>query len=412
MVIKQKTIRLLRWCEKYFKTDMLYAARGSFWILMGRIGMYAVSFLTMAAFSRYVTKETYGTYQYVISLVAVFGILALPGVNTALVRSVARKKEGTIRLAIKTKLKSSLIGSFLLAVIALWQIYKGNTETGAAILVGAVFFPARQTFVIYQNFWQGRMRFDIKTKYSIISAAFSAAVLIPVIYMNRSTAEITFALFFSLVLIDGIMLLKTLKSLENNTIDDEAIPYGKHLSVMKSLSFFTQYLDRIIVWSFLGPFEVAVYSFAYLPIEKLRQACPVSALSLPKLSEKNISVIKPGIFSKTKTLFLITLPITALVILLAPYIYRFLFPEYMSSVPYFQALAGLIALTPFHLMGSALTAAKQQKALYILNTAVPIAKIILFLTLVPFFQIWGIVFSLLGGTFISGMLTLYFFSKI
>ncbi len=412
MNIRQKTTGLLRRSEKYFKTDMLYVAREGFWVVAGKTGTFVFSLLLLAAFSNYTSKELYGTYQYILSTVALFSTFSLPGINAALVRSVARKKEGTLRLAIKTKLKYSLLGSFFLLCISTRYILTGNPQLGIPLLIGALFFPLQRTFRIFESFWQGRKQFNVRSKYMVLSAFFSAIIMIPTIYFTESAALIVLAFCFSHSLFEGLFLNITLNRVKNKESDSGAMPYGKHLSLMWFLTSISLHIDRIILWSLLGPVEVAVYSFAYLPVERMKQLCPISLLSLPRLSEKKVKDIKPGILSKLIKLFLILIPAVILIVFISPYIYRLIFPQYPDSIPYFRVLTVLLLFIPFQLLTDALTSEGRKKELYIINFAVPSVKIILFLAFIPMFGAMGIIYALILSNLLNGIMNLYFFVKI
>lgn len=412
MKIKNKISRTLRWSEKYFKTDMTYVAKGSFWIFTGKAGQFLVSLLVMTSFSRFSTKEVFGTYQYVLSLAALFSIFSLPGIGTSLVRSVAKGKEGTLRLAVKEKLKFSIIGSILLIAVSIWYFNIENPELGYAILIAALFFPFYKTFRIFGSFWQGKKRFDLRSKYTTLSVFLSAIMLLPIIYITDDIILIIAVFFLAHSLFDGIFLRKTLYKSENTDNDEDSLSYGKHLSLIKSPGIITGHIDRIIIWNFLGPVQVAIYSFAYLLIQKTKNACPLSALALPKLKEENVKHIKQGIISKFKKLLILTIPIISALILLAPYIYLFLFPEYEASIPYFRVLSILLFFAPVQLLQSALIAAKRQKELYLISFIIPSIRLVLFFVLIPFFQLWGVVAALLGSTVISSIMHVYFFHKI
>ena len=92
MTIKGKIIDLLRWSEKYTKTDMTYVVKGSFWWLGGRLGLFVISFFTMVAFARWLDPIHYGTYQFVIAGLAILSIFALPGLHTSIIKSIAQQK--------------------------------------------------------------------------------------------------------------------------------------------------------------------------------------------------------------------------------------------------------------------------------------------------------------------------------
>src|SRR3989338_3126996 len=109
--INRKILEFLKWSERYTKTDMRYASMGMFWILLGKAGLSLISLATMTAFAHWLPKETYGTYQFIISLFGIAGIFTLSGISTALVGSIAQKKEGTLLAAVKEKIKWGSLGS-------------------------------------------------------------------------------------------------------------------------------------------------------------------------------------------------------------------------------------------------------------------------------------------------------------
>ena len=103
MQLKEKIYQFLRWLQNYTKTDMVYVAEGSFWWLFGRILSFLAGFLTLVAFAKFASKEVFGAYQYIISMTSMIGLILLPGLDTALVRSVAKQKEKTFFLCEKEK---------------------------------------------------------------------------------------------------------------------------------------------------------------------------------------------------------------------------------------------------------------------------------------------------------------------
>ena len=91
--IKTKIYKLLRWSEKYTKTDMVYLAKGASWLTSGQIISSFAIVLLAIAFANLIPRETYGTYKYVISVVGALSIFTLPGINTAVVQAVARHND-------------------------------------------------------------------------------------------------------------------------------------------------------------------------------------------------------------------------------------------------------------------------------------------------------------------------------
>jgi O-antigen/teichoic acid export membrane protein len=66
----------------------------------------------------------------------------------------------------------------------------------------------------------------------------------------------------------------------------------------------------------------------------------------------------------------------------------------------------------FSLLSSTLISEIKTRSLYIVNIIYPILKIILFVALIPFYGIWGMVWAILAAEVVNGVLVLYFFKRI
>ncbi len=410
--MKEKALQFLRWSEKYTETDMLYAVRGSFWIMFGKIGIAFLAFLKMIAFGRWADQDVYGTYSFVISMAAILAIFSLPGIGTSLIKAVAMKKEGTLDLAIKEKLKFSLLGSFTAFAVSLWYLSQQNTVLGLAFLVVAIFLPFQSSFPLFQSFWIGRKDFEKQGKYSLAVMGLTTLVMIPIIILTNNPLLIILAIFLSQSVFNGILFLKTIQQKKNNDIFPEAISFGKSLTVMGAISQFAQHVDKIILWKFFGPVQLAIYSFAQVPIQQIREAIPITHLALPKIGERSAREMKESIMNKFKKLFFLSVPLAVIGAVVSPYFYKILLPQYIDSIPYFQAFCFLVALSPFALLGVVLVAEMRKKEIYIKQISTPILKMLLFLSLIPFWGIWGVVIAILVAETFSGLLSLYFFLKL
>jgi O-antigen/teichoic acid export membrane protein len=412
MKLKQKIKDFLLWSQKYIRTDMVYVVKGGFWWIVSEIGVLVLSFLTLIAFSHWVSKEVFGAYQYILSVIAILGLFALPGMQSALVRAVAKGKEGMLWSSAKTKFKWALIGIGVCLAISGWYFLHHNFILGSSFLIASFLFPIPRISNLLFNFWQGRKRFDLQAKYSIIINILEAAIFIPVLFFTNNLIIILLAYFLSRSLFRALFFKITLNKIKNQETDNETLSLGKHLTLMQSIALFGGQIDKVIIWQFLGPVSVAIYSFSQIPLQRIQGLIPIAPLALPKLSEKNVKEIKKGVWRKFLKLFLFSVPLTFFLILIAPLIYKILFPQYLASIPYFQTLALSLVLIPFSLLGTSLLAEMKKRELYITSFVVPSLKIVLFLALIPFYKIWGIVFAILIAQVFGSLLTLYFFKKI
>ena len=422
MKLKQKIINLLQKTEKWTGTDMVYLVKGSFWWILGRAVLLLLGLAIMMAFANWLPKETFGAYQYILSIVAILAIFSLPGIDTALVRAVAKGGEKILWLCAKTKFRWALISMAGCFAVAGWYFVHQNFILGISLLIAGIFFPFINVFNLFASFWHGKKRFDIQAKYQILLKILSVLILLPIILFFDNLILIILAFSISSALFGAIFFGLTLKKIdpqkqkdkkqENEKQARETISYGKHLTLMSSIRHFSAHLDKVIIWQLLGPIYVAIYAFAQLPLQKIQEIIPIMPLAFPKLSGRSVKEIKKEIFKKFLKLFLFSVPLTIFAILLAPYFYKIFFPIYLESIPYFQVLALSLIFIPFSLLGISLLTEMKKKALYIISFATPILQIILFLILVPFFEIWGIIFSILIAQLFGSLLVLYFFRKI
>ena len=412
--IKNRIKNFLIWSQKYTKTDMIYVAKGGFWLTLGKVSVMFISLGTMAAFANWLPAKTLGSYQFVISIAGIAAIAGLPGIKIALVRSIAKEKEASLNLAFKKKFSWSLIGSAGLIILACWYFINENFILASAFIVPAIFLPLKISSGIFASFWQGKKRFDIRTKLSIASDLGIATILIFTLFTTDKLWLILTAFFGSTAFFYTIAYFYTQKKVKNKEIDENLIPFGKSLTLMNIIGTIAEYIDKIILWKLLGPINVAIYVFALKPIEKVRGFTPIQRLALPKLVEKNIEneKQKKAIFCKFLLMFMASIPLAVVAALIAPFVYKIVFPQYMNSVIYFQALSILITTLPLGILGTALISEMKTRHLYITNIAVPLFKIILFLSLAPLYGIWGIIIGLISAEILKGILSIYFFWKI
>jgi O-antigen/teichoic acid export membrane protein len=411
MLKKEKITKILRWSEKYTRTDMVYFTKGSFWLIAGKISASLLSLITMYAFAKWISKETFGKFQYIESTINILAIIMLPAMGTALVKAIAQGKEGTLAIITKTKIKWSIAALLACLGVSGWYFFQGNSVLGTSFLIASFFFPLPRIFNLYSPYWNGRKRFDVQNKYLIFINTLEALTFIPILILTDNLLFIILAYFISRSIFRGIFFKLTLNKIQNKEIDKKAVPFGKHLTVMETVALFAEQIDKIIIWQFLGPIAVATYSFAKIPIQKTQSLTPFSSLALPKLSQKSFAETKQGLLKKFFRFFLFSIPFALFFIAIIPLGYKLVFPNYTESVPYARALATSLIFIPFSLLNTSLTAAMKTKELYIIKFVGPILKIILFFTLIPIYGIWGIIAGFLASKIVESALIFYLFKK-
>ena len=383
-----------------------------FFFFFGRIGVLTISFVTMMAFARWFPKEMYGTYQFVLAGIDIASIFALSGLNTTLIRSIARNSEGALITVIKKKMKWSLVGSLGLTTAAGWYLAHQNMELASSFFVAAIFLPFWTTFPLARVFWNAKKKFAKESLYKFGPALLILLALFPVIYFTNSVFWVIFTTLVAHAVFEGFLLYKTIRQLKNNEQDGSAIKFGKDMTIMDAIAKIGKNFDTVILWHFLGPIQVAVYSFSYFPIKALNNYLPIQALALPKIGEKNVKDIKKGLLNKFFSLFFLSVPFVIANIAIIPFIYKIFFPNYLESIIYLQALSIIGIMIPFQLLETALVSDLRKKDLYVIRVGSSIFRIILLLLLTPFFGIWGVVGTILITEVVRSAMIFFFFQRI
>jgi len=404
---------LLKKSERYTQTDMIYLAKGGFWLTLGQIISTAASLLLTIAFANLLEPVTYGNYKYVLSLVGVLGIFALTGIGTAITQAVARGLEGSFYTGFKTKLKWGLLGSLVAIGGAIYYWIKGNYLLPIPLLISAIFLPLMLASQIYGSFLVGKKLFNIQVKYNTFSQVVSAGTLVATLFFTKNLFWLIAIYFVSHTFLNYFFYLSTKSKFKPNKREDpQTLSYGKHLSLMGIISTIAEYLDKILLFTLVGSTQLAIYSFAILIPDQIKSLMKqnVGTLAFPKLSIKPRKEIKLNIMQKFWKLFFLTGIIAIIYITIAPFLYKIFFSQYLDSIPYSQLFALSFVAVPITLLSTIFRAQMMKKELYLIRI-VPIVRIILLLLLAPIYGIWGVIIGQISATFFYLALVLFLFRK-
>ena len=404
-------VRMLRWSEKHTKTDMVYLARGGFWLTLGTAFSMVSSLLFAWVCANFLAPEVYGTYKYVLSIVAIATLATLPGIDQALVQAVARGHEGTLRSTLRTKIRGGLVGAVGSLLVAGYYFSHGNIDLTIAFVIVAVFIPFMDSFTLYDDLLQGRRAFADSTKLYVTGQLLSVAMLIAVALFFPYLAVLVAAYIGGWTLIRGVLFSYALHTYKPNNIRDEtASRYGAHLTVMKIAATVGGSLGGIIIFHILGGTGLAIYALAVAPVEQMRGWLSMSGtLLLPKFSKDSWEVISFGAFIRKTWPFFVAIALMAILYaLLAPLLFSVLFPKYMASVGYSQALMFTLPLSIATLLFSIILRAKKQvRKLHIANIVSITTNIAFSVPLTYFLGIGGLVIAIFVNKIIDVVVQSY-----
>lgn len=421
--IKKKTLNLINWLSKYFKTDLSYLIKGEFWLMFGKIVNMIVSFLLVLAWANWIDKDIYGNYQYIFSLVGIISIFSLSAMGKAIIQAVARGFEGSFISGFKIKLKWGLLSSLAALIISCYYWIQGNNNFSLSFLIVAIFLPLFNASIVYTNFLIGRKLFNIQVKYDSITQVLATLIMILALFFTKKfliDAPIHLILlllisvyFTSRTTLRLLFLLKTKNKFNiNKKIDAKTIPFGKRLTFIEAIDILASNLDRILLFHYLGAIELAIYSFTILVPNQINTFLKhIGDLALPKFSVHSVKGIKKTLIKKICYLAILISILVLIYILIAPYVYQIFFPKYLSSASYSRIYALSIIPLSFALIGEAFRAKMMTKQIYQIRIIIPIIRASLFIILIPLYGIWGAIIGILCARTCSAILSVFLFKK-
>ena len=408
--VKNRLIEALKWSEKYTKTDMVYLATGGSWLLSAQFVNFVSAFFLLWLFANFLPKEVYGQYRFLITIVALLGLFALPGMNTAVVGATALNKTGTYKLAIRQKLLWGTLAFLGGAVMSIYYFVQNDLTLSILFAIIAIFTPFISTYTLYESHLNGLKKFELMSVLQIIQRSVVVVTLVTAIFLTENIILILLAYLISMLFSFKLSEYIALRKYPLNDLNElDAIKYGKKLSLISALRSGSQYLDKISLWYFAGPVQVAQYVVAVsIPNEISAASGQLSKLALPKMSVRDKFELKNSLLRKVFIYFIFLIPVAILYIISVPIIFNTFLPQYQDSI-FFSQLASLLILSaPIGLLTQYFYATKHIKALYVVNIIEPIVLIICYMALIPLFGIIGVITASLVRFVIIFIMLVYY----
>ncbi len=404
---------MLRATEKYTKTDMVYLSKGSFWLFSGQTFSMICSFLLSIAFAHYLSQESYGVYKFIIALASMVGAFALTGLGNALIQATAVHKKNFLKDFFYLNVKGSILSFIIFLGIGLYYLLQGNSTLGFSMFLIAVCNPLITSASLYRNFLNGKKDFLKLNHLSNIETALTSIIIFFSIYLSESVLTLIISYFVSHAVISSVLFIYINRRFREDTADledPELIGMSKHWSFLKLLSIFATKIDELLIFHFLGAAQLAIYVFASaMPNQITGMFKHVYTLALPKFATQSTHV---NIAAKTRKMLFLSIPLTVIYILLAPYLFSILFPQYTESILFSQILALVILFSGSGLNVAYIDGQREIKTKYKLSITGDILKIVFILVLLIPFGIWGIVIGKVAGKASGYLLSLYFAKKL
>lgn len=404
--LQDRVKTLLRWSEKYTKTDMVYLARGGFWVNLGSVSVSLFSFVLYLAFAHFLPKEVYGTYQYLLSLGSIVGAFTLTGMNAALTRAVAQGKEGTVSASIKLQLRWGI-----LPLIGAWcaggyYLLQGNTTLGYGLFLIGIFVPLNNALNSYGAWVGGRKDFRAGFFFNL----FGNVLFYPALILAAFFSKAALLLLVANLLSQTIALIVSYRAARkiykpNTVVDTDAFSYGGHLSLMNVFGAIIAQVDSVLAFHLLGAGPLAIYSFATALPDRIGNLVKfIPSIALPKLSTRAPEELRRTLIPRLIWAIFASSIIAGVYMLLAHLFFSIFFPTYLASVPYSMLYALIIIPGIGGIFNTALTAQRSIRALYIFSSVMPAVQLVLMIVGIVLWGLWGLIIARIVTYFINFIL--------
>lgn len=413
--IKQKIYNFLRRSEKYTKTDMVYLAKGGFWVAFGQSINSILSLVLIISFANLLPKETYGLYRYILSLAGILNIFTLTGMNSAVARAVAAGNEGALKASVKYQFKWNILMLAAFWVLGGYYLANENTLFAASFFILGIFVPSTLALNTYGAYLEGKKEFKTASISSVISTlVYVVGILVAillggeVIWLIAAYAGATFAstTFFY------IFVLRKFNPPAAATAR-ETLTYGRKLSFIRLIGPITAQLDKIILAHFWGPAQLAIYSLAMaVPARAISFIKNWVGIGFPKFATKTPEEINTVFYRRISQGMFIGGAIAVLYILTAPYLFKYLLPQYMTGVVYSQILAiSFIFAMPNRYLSLIFESQKFSRLIFIRSAIQSVIAISLYMVLGILGGILGLVTAHVLNTLTSSIIGIAIWRK-
>ena len=201
--------KIVYWAEKRLKLDVAYFGKNIFYMMIGSGVYMASAFLLSVAFARLAPQEVYGQFNYVLSIMGLIAILALPGINTAITQAVAKGDEGVFTRGTKTKIKWAIWGSLVSIGFGVYYYVTGSSQLAICFFAAALLFPGHEAFDSYRAFLNGKKDFKQDAKYYSSVNIIAASLTIAVLYLTADLMLVFITYFASVTLVRAFSYVRS-----------------------------------------------------------------------------------------------------------------------------------------------------------------------------------------------------------
>ncbi len=410
--LKRKVLPILTKLEKKLKIDVHYIFFGGGAMAIGQVLVTGIALLTSIAFANLLSKEAYGTYQYILTTGEFLTTFSLIGIGRAAITSVAKGKDGALDAGFKQALLWGIPSVLVGAGMGVFYLYKGDYLFGFGIALSAFLTMVTIAAKIYISFLNGRKLFKQTSTSTVTGILVPGIVMVITLCLTNNVFILLLAYLLTSAIVNLGLFFWSRTYKRNNDTDPHLTHEAVHLSIDAIISRGIAYLDRLILFQFAGPAALAEFLLAMNFERQFTHLFKsMNSIAIPKLTNRSFHILQKTLPRKLLLLYAIIIPFTICYILLTPLTFHYVFPKYESSVLYAQVLGLAFLFLPIKVLADTFVSHSKHRELYYITFLTAVPKLIATLVFVPWLGVWGVVASLFTEQIFHGGLIVWFFFK-
>ena len=392
-------------------------------IIAGNVIFRLISLIVMIYLARYLGTADFGKYSFVFAYLVFFGILTDFGLNTILVREIARDPAIAPKLIGNAYIIRGILTAFAIVLsftIITWMSYPADTTTYIYMATWILLF---QSFGgLYSSIFQVNLRMEYDIFARLVFKVLSAGLILWIIFANGTIMQIIFVLVFS----EGIKTLIQYSFSRKFLRPKFAIDIGlwKHLVreslplALASAVWVIYYQTDIVMLSMMqGDTAVGIYSAAHklfdpfllIPAALMASLFPIMSALFESSHETLIKSYRLAL----KYILIMALPIVISVTLLSDKIILLIYgASFANSATALQilVLALVFIFASFVLIDLLIVINRQELETLCLGLCA-VVNVVLNLTLIPILSYNGAAIATLFTNILLFLACFYFLSK-
>lgn len=383
-------------------------------LFLSQVIVMLLGFITNVVWARYFEIEVFGAYQLIISFLSFVGVMAYSGLNQSLSISASKNFGGNFGIIIIEKLKISTLLIPFFWIASYYYYYMGHIDIAILLGIVSVFFP----FYVNQTSWDswanGRGQFTIYAIFKVLAAIVSIISIFTSYYLSLGIYTTILVIFINLLYHTGLMYY-FYRNRDNQLEDSSIISYGKVLTGALVINSFL-FLDKFLIEHYLSLKDVAIFSVAMIFPNLLKVFFDVSnKLFIPKFSNFK-SIPETWNWFRKYFIYIIFFYIISgfLGFFLLDYLIVFFFgTNYQNATNYSKWIFLSMALAiPASYLSQIMIYQQNTKYVYFFTKINVFVKLTGFITLLPFFGLWGMVYTFWINMIINNIVMIGYFSHL